>query len=116
VPEIQTNEVELAFTGPCGLPIEIAFVPGTAVQMTLETADTPPLHELDNNIGLRATAFFREPGSYLVPDLKPGRYRLSLFRRKVPNGKGSEKQDGPTHVTEVILVEGTSPQTLKFEL
>jgi protocatechuate 3,4-dioxygenase beta subunit len=111
----QTNEVALAFSGGCVLQLELAFAPGTAVWVSLETADTPPNQEPEQNRGLRARAYFREPGSYLLPDLSPGRYRLSLFRMKVPAGRGSEKIGAPAQVSDVTLVEGSATQTLKYQ-
>jgi protocatechuate 3,4-dioxygenase beta subunit len=112
----QTNEVALAFSGGCEIKLELAFAPGTAIWVSLETADTPPNQEPEQNRGLRARAYFREPGSYLLPDLSPGRYRLSLFRMKVPAGRGSEKIGAPAQVSEVTLAEGAATQTLKYEL
>ncbi len=112
----QTNEVALAFSGGCEIKLELAFAPGTAIWVSLETADTPPNQDPEQNSGLRARAYFREPGSYLLPDLSPGRYRLSLFRMKVPAGRGSEKIGTPAQVSDVTLVEGAATQTLKYEL
>lgn len=112
----QTNEVALAFSGGCEIKLELAFAPGAAIWVSLETADTPPNQEPERNRGLRARAYFREPGSYLLPDLSPGRYRLSLSRVSVLPGKKSKKIDPPIHVTDVTLAEGAATQTLKYEL
>ncbi len=116
ITSFQTNEVAVAFNGSCDIQLELAFAPGTAVWATLETADTPPNQEPEQNRGLRARAFFKEPGTYLLPDLNPGRYRLSLSRVCVLPGKKSEKIDPPLHVTDVTLAEGAVTQTLKYEL
>lgn len=112
----QTNEVAVVFNGSCDIKLELAFAPGTAVWVSLETADTPPNQDPEQNPGLRARAYFREPGSYLLPDLNPGRYRLSLSRISVLPGKKSKKIDPPIHVIDVTLVEGAATQTLKYEL
>ena len=112
----QTNEVAIVFNGSCDIQLELAFAPGTAVWVTLETADTPLNQEPEANRGLRARAFFREPGSYLLPDMNPGRYRLSLSRVSVLPGKKSKTIDPPLHITDVTLTEGAVTQTLKYEL
>ena len=110
----RTSDVALEFDGACEIKLELVFSPGTAVWMSLETADTPSGQELERNLGLRARAYFREPGSYLVPDLKPGSYRLSLFRMKVPSDKGQKEKPRPDQVKVLTLDAGHAKQTLGF--
>jgi RNA polymerase sigma-70 factor (ECF subfamily) len=112
----QTTEVALALDGTCEIKLELAFPPGTAISVRLETADTSSGLEDERNPGLRARAYFREPGSYLLPDLKPGRYRLSLFRMNVPADKGPKKKEEPVQVSVLTLAEGSATQTLNYRL
>lgn len=109
----RTSETTLDFNGPCGLRLELGFSPGTAISIRLETADTPSDKDFECNPGLRATAYFREPGTFLIPDLKPGVYRLSLFRWKVPSDKGPVGLKSPDQVRTITL-NGTDQPSLAF--
>jgi hypothetical protein len=110
----QTNEVALDFRGSCEIKLEVDFAPGTTVSALLETAGTPAGQKAENNLGLKASAYLREPGSALIPDLKPGAYRLSLFRRDVPEKKGVAAKKEPDEVKTVTLDEGHASQSFSF--
>ncbi len=109
-----TNEVALAFDGACEVRVELAFPPGQAVDLRLETADTPASLDAGHNLGLRASGFFREPGMYVIPGLKPGSYRLSLFRREVRPAKGTAEKKEPDETRMITLKAGQAPPALAF--
>ena len=110
----QSSEAELDFSGTCEIMLEVDFAPGTAVSVLLETAGTPAGQKAESNLGLKANAYLREPGSVLIPDLKPDAYRLSLFRRDVSEKKGAAEKKEPDEVKTVTLVEGRASQTFSF--
>lgn len=110
----QSSEVELDFRGTCEIKLKVDFDPGSAVTVLLEKDETPVGVTLENNLGLRASAYLREPGSIVIPDLKPGAYRLSLFRRNVPEKKGVAKKMEPDEVKTLTLDEGNALQTFSF--
>jgi len=63
---------------------------------------------------MKASAYLREPGSVLIPDLKPGSYRLSLFRRNVPEKKGVAEKKDPDEVKTVTLDNSQESPTFSF--
>jgi hypothetical protein len=108
----QTSDVALDFRGPCQLKLKADFPPGTAVSVQLETAETPDGQAPESNLGLKASAYLQKPGSVLIPDLKPGAYRLSLYRRDVPEKKGAAARRGPDEVKTVTLTAKSASQTI----
>lgn len=115
----QSSEVALDFSGSCEIKLEIDFAPGAAVSVLLEAAETPSGQKFENklgenNLGMKASAYLREPGSVLIPDLKPGSYRLSLFRRNVPEKKGVAEKKDPDEVKTVTLDNSQESPTFSF--
>ena len=110
----QSSEAALDFNGPCEIKLAVDFPSGTAVSVLLETADTPAGQKDESNLGLKASAYLREPGIALIPDLKTGAYRLSLFRRDVPEKKGVAAKKEPDEVKTVTLDEGHASRTFSF--
>ena len=111
----RSSEVALDFSGPCEIKLEVDFAPGMAVSVLLEAADKPDgLKSEEKNLGLKASAHVQEPGSVLIPDLKPGAYRLSLFRRNVSKKKGIAEKKEPDEVKTVTLEDGKASQTFSF--
>lgn len=108
----QTSDVALDFRGPCQLKLKADFPPGTAVSVLLETAEAPVGQAPESNLGLKASAYLQKPGSVLIPDLKPGAYRLSLYRRDVPEKKGVAARRGPDEVKTVTLTAKSASQTI----
>jgi hypothetical protein len=110
----QTRDVALAFDGACEVRIELVFPPGKAVALRLETADTPAGLDEGRNPGLRASGFFREPGNDVIPGLKPGAYRLSLFCRDVRPAKGTAEKKEPDETRLITLQAGQAAPALAF--
>ena len=102
----QASETALDFTGSCGVTVKLAFAPGTTVWVLLETADSPSGQDMERSTGVRARAFARKPGRTRIPDLKPGVYRMSLFRRTDPKDERPFNSGAPDRVETITLEEG----------
>ncbi|MDA3923406.1 MAG: carboxypeptidase-like regulatory domain-containing protein [Kiritimatiellae bacterium] len=112
------NDVTIDFRGVCEIKLLLDFSPGFYANAILETADTPSGNEWDSNsVGIRARAHFRKPAQVVIPDLKPGRYRLSLFKHSIEKKKDERLTDlNPEEVRVFKLTEDDKIQGFEIYL